>query len=87
VGEDWLRLPHSRHRRRRVGLAARLARPEVQLGLLARHQRLVGKVLVHPVQMVVPAHLAALVELAMEDILISGTVPGALVPFTRVKSV
>ena len=48
-------MPGGRFRRRRVGLAARLAGPEVQLGLDACDQRLVGKVLVHPVQVLVAA--------------------------------
>jgi len=47
-------VPRRRLRRRRVRLPTRLAGPEVKLGLLARHQSLVGKVFVHPVQMVVP---------------------------------
>ena len=44
-----------RFRRRRVGLAARLARAEVQLRLDASDERLVGKVLVHPVQVLIAA--------------------------------
>jgi hypothetical protein len=37
VRKDWLGVPRRRLWRRRVGLAARPAGPEVQLGLLACH--------------------------------------------------